>query len=165
MVGPGVAARGVESDVWSDHVDVRPTVLSLVGLLDDYRSDGRVLPEILDGHQVNAAPGGGHSNSFLSLARMYKRINAPVGELGLASLAISTRALESGNAGDDSQYANLQSQLAAFTTQRDALAEQMIALLEGAEFHGQKIDPQQSQSLVQQGQALLDAVNAVANGQ
>ena len=96
---------------------------------------------------------------------MYKRINAPVGELGLASLAISTRALESGNAGDDSQYANLQSQLAAFTTQRDALAEQMIALLEGAEFHGQKIDPQQSQSLVQQGQALLDAVNAVANGQ
>ena len=43
----------------------------------------------------------------------------------------------------------------------DALAGQMIALLEGAEFHGQKIDPQQSQSLVQQGQALLDAVNAV----
>ena len=165
MVGPGVAARGVESDVWSDHVDVRPTVLSLVGLLDDYRSDGRVLPEILDGHQVNAAPGGGHSNSFLSLARMYKRINAPVGELGLASLTISTRALESGNAGDDSQYANLQSQLASFATQRDALAEQMIALLEGAEFHGQRIDPQQSQSLVQQGQALLDAVNAVANGQ
>jgi len=98
-------------------------------------------------------------------ANRMEKVAGAARTLGLASLAISTRALESGNAGDDGQYANLESQLAAFTTQRDALAGQMSALLEGAEFHGQKIDPQQSQSLVQQGQVLLDAVNAVANGQ
>jgi hypothetical protein len=58
------------------------------------------------------------------------KINAPVGELGLASLRISTKAL----AGDDSKYTNLENKLSVIVSSRDILADQMSQLLEGAEF-------------------------------
>jgi hypothetical protein len=93
---------------------------------------------------------------------MYKRINAPVGELGLASLKVSTKALESGNATDDSTYTGLGDKLSSITSERDALASQMIALLEGAEFNGQAINGSQARQLIAQGQALIDQVNALA---
>jgi hypothetical protein len=32
-------------DFFTDHVDVRPTLLFLSGLVDDYESDGRVILE------------------------------------------------------------------------------------------------------------------------
>ena len=36
-------------DVWTDHTDIRPTMLALLGLKDDYVSDGRVVTEFLKG--------------------------------------------------------------------------------------------------------------------
>ena len=132
----------------------------LLGLKDDYNSDGRALTEDLTGWARPAAVKKG--GSFTPLAQMYKRINAPVGELGLASLEASTKALESGNATDDSTYTNLENKLSSITNERDALASQMIALLEGAEFNGQAINGSQAQQLIAQGQALLDEVNALA---
>jgi hypothetical protein len=36
LVGPGVRHTGRTSKVWSDHTDIRPTMLSLVGLKDRY---------------------------------------------------------------------------------------------------------------------------------
>jgi len=157
LVGPGVSARGVEDNIWSDHTDVRPTILWLVGLTDDYAHDGRVLLEALSGQSRDP--------NYIALAQMYKRINAPVAELGLASLVVSTNALASGNAADDSQYANLETQLTNITAQRNALAAQMISLLEGASFRGQPITKTQAQSLIQQGKALLKEVNSLAGGQ
>jgi len=47
MVGPGVKNLGRDDEVFSDHADLRPTVLALLGLVDDYVSDGRVLVEFL----------------------------------------------------------------------------------------------------------------------
>jgi len=47
MVGPGVKHLGATGDVWSDHTDVRPTMLSLLGLQDDYAHDGRALFEVM----------------------------------------------------------------------------------------------------------------------
>ena len=41
-VGPGVRNLGT-SDVWTDHTDVRPTMLTLLGLHDDYIQDGRAV--------------------------------------------------------------------------------------------------------------------------
>jgi hypothetical protein len=55
----------------------------------------------------------------------------------------------------------MESQLSSLTTQRDALAGQMISALEGAEFSGAPITQAQAQSLVTQGQALLDAAHAL----
>lgn len=48
LVGPGVRRLGPDSAVWSDHADVRPTMLALLNLKDDYSHDGRALIEILN---------------------------------------------------------------------------------------------------------------------
>ena len=48
------------------------------------------------------------------------------------------------------------------TSQRNAIASQMISLLEGAEFNHQHIDDKQAQSLISQGQSLLDQANTLA---
>jgi arylsulfatase A-like enzyme len=156
MVGPGVDQTGIDSTTWSDHTDIRPTILTLVGLQDDYGHDGRALVEDLTGYAQ--PPAVKKSTSFVSLAQMYKQIDACVGKLGLKSLQVSTNALESGSSSDDSTYTQLENHLISINSQRDSLAAQMIALLEGAEFSGKPFSDAQAQSLISQGQALLNQV-------
>jgi len=158
MVGPGVDQTGIDSTTWSDHTDIRPTILTLLGLKDDYSHDGRALVEDLTGYARPFALRKS-SGSFVKLAQIYKQIDACVGQLGLATLKVSKTALESGSATDDSTYTNLENQLISVTNQRDALAAQMIALLEGAEFGNQTLSNAQVQPLIAQGQALLNRVN------
>jgi hypothetical protein len=155
IVGPGVRSRGVDGDTWSDHTDIRPTILSLTGLTDDYAHDGRVLVETLKG---DALPDEVERGIYRKLAVAYKEITAPVGELGLASLAISTTAL----AGDDETYANLETLLADFTSRRDALAARMIQALENAAFSGQEIDESSANDLIDQAHHLLSKVKRAA---
>ena len=95
------------------------------------------------------------------LAQVYKQINAPVGQLGLDSLKVSTKAIKSNDPGDTT-YTNLENQLTSITTQRDALASQMITVLEGAEFNMQPVDATQAQQLINQGNALLQQVSNLA---
>jgi len=153
MVGPGVAPQGLQDYLWSDHTDIRPTMLLLSGLNDDYSHDGRVLVEAL---QNNVLPKSLRESelSFILLANVYKQITAPVGFLGLTSLQVSTRAL----GGDDAVYTKLEDKLSALTQQRDALAAQIIQLLEGAEFNGTPIDFKTAVSLVAQATQLLEEV-------
>jgi hypothetical protein len=158
MVGPGVDQTGIDSTTWSDHTDIRPTIMTLVGLKDDYSHDGRVLVEGLTGYAQPSAVK--KSSSFVALAQIYKQLDACVGQFGLKTLSISTTALESNSSGDNT-YTNLESALSKFGTQRDALASQMISLLEGAEFNGQPFSDSQAQSLISQGQALLNQVNSL----
>ena len=157
MVGPGVTNLGIDSTTWSDHSDIRPTIIVLLGLKDDYAHDGRALTEDLDGWATPAAVklNGGYDK----IAVMYKQLDAAVGQFGLATLIVSTDAVASGNASDDSRYAALENQLSSLNTQRDALAVQMNGLLEKAEFGGQPITEQQAHALVTQGQSLLDQAN------
>ena len=56
MVGPGVKHRGETASVWSDHTDDRPTMLKILGLHDDYTSQGAVLTQILDNSVTPAEP-------------------------------------------------------------------------------------------------------------
>ncbi|MDA4132503.1 MAG: hypothetical protein OK454_05175, partial [Thaumarchaeota archaeon] len=105
-------------------------------------------------------PNGGAS-TFLSLAQMYEQINAPTGQFGLTTLAISTHALASNTPGD-ATYTNLENQLSSMTSQRNVIASQMISLLQGAEFNHQHIDNGQAQSLISQGQNLLNQANTLA---
>jgi hypothetical protein len=153
MVGPGVRRVGVDDDIWSDHTDIRPTMLELLGLKDDYAHDGRALFEVLED---SALPESVEGETLVSLARAYKKINAPVGPLGLASLRISTKALESGSTADDSTYTTLENKLTQITTQRNALAGQMIALLEQAAFQHKKIDKQEADKLIDAAKGLLE---------
>lgn len=160
MVGPGVQQLGVDPLTWSDHTDVRPTTMALVGLQDDYSHDGRVLFEDLEGWAVPAALRNGRGLA-LQMAQLYKQINAPVGQLGLDSLEVSTQALES-NDPLDATYTNLENQLIAINSQRDTIASSMIAMLENAEFSNQEIDKAQAKQLIRQAQALLDQVGSLA---
>lgn len=161
MVGPGIDQVGIDNVTWSDHTDIRPTMLVLLGLKDDYAHEGRALVEEFDGWAIPAA--AKKHGSFVPLSQALKQIDAPVGPLGLASLQASTLGLKSDDAGD-AMYINVETQLASFTTQRDALAAQMLWLLEGAEFNNQPITQQQAKPLIQQAQALLAEVQAFANG-
>jgi len=127
LVGPGVRHLGVDNTTWSDHADDRPTVLALLGLQDDYRHEGRVLAEALDRQAVR---GLGDVDAYLRLAAIYKQLNAPVGQFGLATLRASTTALESGPASKDSTYTTVTQQLTDLGTARDSLAARMAEVLD-----------------------------------
>jgi hypothetical protein len=168
LVGPGVDQAGVDSVTWSDHSDIRPTMLTLLGLQDDYEHEGRALVEKVVGWAQPSAVK--KSANFVALAQVLKQMNAPVWNgaggpgVGLASLHASTVAMESGSAADDSTFASIENQLASFMTQRDALVAQIVPLLEAAEFNGTPIPDATAASLIQQGRDLLSSVQTYADG-
>jgi hypothetical protein len=170
MVGPGVEHKGVDHSVWSDHTDIRPTMMELLGLRDDYSHDGRVLFEVL---KKDALPDvvRDHLAFYTRLAELYKQINAPVGALGLETLKISTKALASSSP-NDKVYKSLEALLQNITTQRNAVASQIINILESAEFdNGYDHDAAMSQAkgdrddqdLLQQSVKLLKQVDQLAD--
>jgi hypothetical protein len=160
LVGPGVRNVGDDGSVWSDHTDIRPTMLMLLGLKDDYASDGRALVEPLNDWAVPQTLRA-HRETLLRLAAIYKQLNAAVGRFGLTSLVVSTTALKS-NATGDATYISLENQLAALGLQRDAIASQMAGALNAATFGGQALNEQQAKSLIDQGQSLLDSMSTLA---
>ncbi|HWZ84010.1 MAG TPA: hypothetical protein VNW47_15375 [Terriglobales bacterium] len=159
LVGPGVQSRGIDGDTWSDHTDIRPTMLMLAGFKDDYLHDGRALVEDLDGDVL--PPGLSNEPAFIALSAAYKQINAPVAQLGLDSLKISTKALKSNDPGDKT-YNSLESQLMKFTGRRNTLMNQMRHLLENAEFKGVPLDDAVVNGLVSQANTLLNDVHTLA---
>jgi hypothetical protein len=156
IVGPGVRNLGVTepNDFFTDHVDVRPTMMYLAGLKDDYRSDGRVVLELLDHHILTSALHA-HSATLLELGQIYKQINAPFGELAKSTLSVSTYALKSDSEGD-ATYNTLESTIGSWTERRDALTDQMKRMLERAEFDGKDIDEREARRIIREGQWLLD---------
>jgi hypothetical protein len=160
MVGPGILNKGIDNTTWSDHTDIRPTMMTVLGLKDDYSHDGRTLVEDLDPSVLPTSLATNES-AFVRLATMYKQLEASVGEFSLATLAISTRALSSSSPGD-ATYTQLESDLQSFGTQRDAIASSMVSALEGAEFGNTPIDNGAAGTAMARGQALLDSVNALA---
>ncbi|MGI9033862.1 MAG: hypothetical protein ACR2HY_09375 [Acidimicrobiales bacterium] len=161
MVGPGIKAAGTDSTTFTDHTDIRPTVLALAGLRDDYRSDGRVITEILRGDAVPQALRV-HGPQVEQMGALYKQLNAAVGQFGLDTLAVSTPALTSGTSANDSVYANLEARLRALGGFRDQVALRMSEDLNGGAFDGRPIDENELRSLVAQAQALLAQVHAMA---
>ncbi len=157
-VGPGIDNLGVDSTTWSDHTDLRPTILDLVGLKDDYVHDGRLISEMLLGYSVPKAVK--KSDSFIALAQTYKQLNAPFGEFAMDILKSSTFALASNDAGD-ATYNSIEGQIDSLTSQRDAVSTQMKALLEGATFNGQAFSNAQAQALIAQGKSLLAQAKAL----
>ena len=160
MVGPGVKHLGVDNTTWSDHTDIRPTMMALLGLKDDYAHDGRVLFEDLDNTVIPAARS--QQDAHLKLGQVYTQLETPVGQFGLATLQLSTAGLESGSSSNDGTYTSTEALLTSLGAQRDDLAAQMSVLLEGAEFGGATIDLGQAQSLIGRGWDLIQRVNGLA---
>jgi hypothetical protein len=162
MVGPGIERQGTNRTTWADHTDVRPTMLTLLGLEDSYIHDGRVLAEILSNSAKPKAVR--QSGGFIPLARLYKQLNAPFGRFGMDALTASTRAINSGSTSDDSAYTTIEGQIDSLTVERDALATQIKALLDNAAFNGQTINNGQAFRLILQGLRLLREADDLATG-
>jgi hypothetical protein len=136
-------------------------MLALVGLQDTYEHDGRVLIDQLDAWAVPNTLRA-HRETLRRLGEVYKQLNAPFGQFGADALVISTQAIKSGGASDDSMYAALSNQLQSFTAQRDGLAAQMKAMLSAATFDGQTLDEQQAKQLINEAETLLARVRHAA---
>jgi hypothetical protein len=150
IVGPGVASNGVDSKTWTDHTNLRPTILSVLGLKDDYVQDGRVLTE---GLTAKATPPKLHSANVNKLAVLYEQLNAPFGQFSNDTLAASTTAI----ADDDSTYAARSAEIEKLTAQRDAVAEKIKDALNAATFSGTAITGHDAKQWLAEGDAILEA--------
>jgi hypothetical protein len=157
LVGPGVKVGKMDNVTFADETDYRPTMLSLLGLKDDYQHEGRVLAEELEPWALPDAISDDES-AFVALAAALKQINAPLGQLGKDSLKISTVALN-GNDANDNTYKQLEQQLSNITMARDTLTARMLNLLEDAEFNGKRISPREAAPLVAEASLLLAYVH------
>jgi hypothetical protein len=156
FVGPGVRSSG-DGTVWTDHADVRPTMLQLLGLRDGHLSDGRVVTQALAPAAISA---GLTTNQVTveALGDAYKQINAPFGAFGASALTSSTRAL----VGGDPTYTAVESSIADLVARRDALAAQIRAAIDAAAFTDQAIDVTQAQIWIMQAQVLMADAAALA---
>ena len=162
LVGPGVAATGVNNAIWSDHTDIRPTMMALLGLRDDYTPDGVVIGDVISSLALPQAMLGNYP-TLNKLGQVYTQLEAAVGEFGLDTLTASTRALASNSAGD-ATYTGIENQLGALGSARDTLVARMRALLTGAEFGGKPISATAAKALISLGNALLTQADALAHG-
>jgi hypothetical protein len=129
---PGEGTTGT----WTDETDVRPTLMYLTGLNDDYEHDGRVITEMLTNPH-----GELHSPQVEALGACYKQLDSSVGQFGTATLEADTSAIES-TSGGDTTYTGTVAKLTQLDQQRDQLAQQIKDELEAAAFGGRSIrDP------------------------
>jgi hypothetical protein len=172
LVGPGVAQRGVDgpqpkdgnqpsdpnsthtvpqasgTGTYVDEVDLRPTLMHLVGLKDDYPSDGAVINQVLT--HPTATPD--------SLTALYRQLNSSVGAFGTDTLIAESSALASGSATNDDRYDSVEARLLHLADARDSWANQVKQVLASgsAPSHGQLT------SLTARGNALLQQAAELA---
>jgi hypothetical protein len=148
MAGPGVANRqvdgpqpaegnqahdpeatntvpGASSGTWVEETDIRPTMLYLLGLSDDYQSDGHVITQALSSLPRALA-------ATADLAAGYDQINSSVGQFGTDTLIADSKALASGSTSSDSAYAAEQETLRQLADDRDAAAAKIKQTLANA---------------------------------
>ena len=154
FVGPGVAGRGVDGPrpaggneshdpnsthtvpqastvgTWVDEVDLRPTLLHLVGLRDDYQTDGRVITPGAEPLRDRRCPGPRSSRRPTSSS------TRPSAQFATDTLIADTAALASGSASNDSTFSFEQRELSWLVGARDRVATQMkVALAAAAAGH------------------------------
>jgi hypothetical protein len=160
FAGPGVKQLGRHDGQFTDHTDVRPTLMALLGLTDDYVHDGRVIAEWINDH---ALPDGirDRREDFIELAQVYKQLNAPKGELGRASLVWANRSVTSVSTGDQT-YMRYLKRIADITDDRDELAGKIKTVLDNAAFHNQPVGEGAEDGLGNRARRLIDEVKDLA---
>ena len=151
-VGPGIRHLGT-ADPWTDHTDLRPTMLGLLGLSDDYRHDGRPTWEIIDKSAIPAAVNV-RKGQLTQVGVALKAIDAPFGPFAMQTLQVSSKALAS-NDGGDQTYLDIEGAISDLTVERDALALQMQTALDNAEFFGTTISAKDAAQLIAHANDLL----------
>jgi hypothetical protein len=118
---------------WVDETDIRPTMLALAGLKDDYTNDGRVISQVL------ADPGPNlRGKPVTELGACYKQLNSSVGQFGAYTLAADTNAVKSDTPGD-AAYNEIDNKLLGLEKQRDQLAGTIKTALSDAAFGGHPV--------------------------
>jgi hypothetical protein len=125
MVGPTVKKLGETGVVRSDHTDIRPTMLSMLGLGSDYEQDGGALAQLFVPKFLPQQVGN-HIGTYEAMLDAYNQLNAPVGQFGHDSEIVSTIAAESTSSGD-AEYQGFDQQLADCQAQRSPVAAAMKA--------------------------------------
>jgi hypothetical protein len=165
FVGPGVAKLGVDgpqpadgneasdpnstrtvpqasrTGTYVDEVDLRPTLLRLVGLQDDYPSDGTIVNQVLT-HPTHTPD---------SLAALYRQLNSSVGAFATDTLLAESAALASGSTSNDQRYTTVEATLRHLSKARDDLANDIKQVLAT----GQAPSHGKLTSLTARGAALL----------
>jgi hypothetical protein len=126
---PGSRTKGT----WVDETDIRPTIMYLTGLKDDYEHDGRVITQILT--KPNKAL---KATGVAALGACYKQLNSSVGTFGTATLKFATKGIESNSPGDR-RYLATDKTLVALNKARDTLAGTIKQDLENAAFDNTQI--------------------------
>jgi hypothetical protein len=180
VVGPGVAANGVNGPAptggneaqdpnsthtvpeasqvgtWVEETDLRPTLLHLAGLADDYQSDGRVISQVL------SSPASSLRDTE-ALAVAYQQINSSVGQFATDTMLADSAALASGSASNDSAYVSEQARLRHLADNRDKLAGEIKAVLtQAAEGHSPSHGTVTSE--IARANALLKQARQLAGG-
>jgi arylsulfatase A-like enzyme len=157
MVGPGVKPLGRDDELFTDHADVRPTIMALLGLMDDYVHEGRAVAEWMLDHALPDGIRDAREN-FIELAQLFKQLDAPKGELGRASLVWSNRSVTAA----DKVYADYLKRIGDITVDRNELASQIKTVLNNAEFHNQPVDEGAEHDLGRRAKSLIDEVKELA---
>jgi hypothetical protein len=160
-VGPGIKNLGDTNSVWSDHTDHRPTLLTLLGLKDDYETDGRTVTQIA---KENALPVSlrVHRPSLERLADSYKQLMASFGSFSMDTLIASTRGMASNSAGDQT-YIDTKNAIESLTSQRDALAAEIRTGFNQAQFDGVKLSENQIKAWTRASNDLLAQAHDLAS--
>jgi hypothetical protein len=153
FAGPDVRTDlGGVTNVFTDHTDMRSTLLALVGLHDDYQAAGRVISEIIQPGTV--LPATGQTSTAQQLGVDLKKISAPTygatetsdnAGFGPATLVADTTALQGGSASDDHVWLNTDACIATLTNERNLLVGQIQGTLAAAD-SGTSIDGTQPAS-------------------
>ena len=178
MAGKGVAVNGVDgpepadgnqpSDpesthtvpeasqvgTWVEETDIRPTMLYLLGLRDDYQSDGHVITQALAKVPRGLA-------AVAPLAAAYDQIESSVGQFGTDTLIADTKALASGSSSDDSAYQAEQNTLRQLADDRDKVVAKLKHVLTVAA-HSQGLRHGEVRTGLAQAHDLLQRAAALA---
>jgi hypothetical protein len=162
MVGPGVAHHGVDNRTWADQTDLRPTMMALTGLHDDYRVDGRVLTQALDNSTLPQSLRS-HSGTVEQLGAAYKQIEAVDGQFGMTTLTAATHGIASGGTNGDGIYQNTERALTELDQRRDRIASQIQTMLLNAEFGDRSLNESSARNLIHQADQLLSNASRLAH--
>jgi hypothetical protein len=141
---------------WIDETDIRPTIMYLAGLTDDYEHDGRVITQVLASpNSALSAPG------VTALGECYKQLNSSVGEFGTATLQAATKGIESSSPGDQT-YLQTDKALLALDQARDKVALPIKGELEAAAFQNTPVS--NVNGLIAACQKVIGAAQSLASG-
>jgi hypothetical protein len=112
---------------WVEETDIRPTMLYLLGLRDDYESDGHVIAQALE-----TVPRGIAATE--RLAAGYDQIESSVGQFATDTLIADTKALASGSGSDDSAYDATLASLQQLANARDRVVIKLKRVLNGSPY-------------------------------